>query len=212
MSATLHYIFDPMCGWCYGAAPLVRAAREIDGLTVVPHGGGMFSGANIQHVNEGLRNYVMQHDQRIAKMSGQPFGQAYFDVLLRDHDAVFDSDPPIAAILAAEAMGGRGLDMLARIQTAHYVDGRRVADRSVLLALAAEIGLDAAAFATRFDAVGPQTIAEHTRASNALLRQVGGGGYPTFALEHAGQIAQIPAGPYLGKPAAWQALLISRLD
>lgn len=21
---TLHYIHDPLCGWCYGAAPLVR--------------------------------------------------------------------------------------------------------------------------------------------------------------------------------------------
>ena len=21
----VHYLFDPLCGWCYGAAPLVRA-------------------------------------------------------------------------------------------------------------------------------------------------------------------------------------------
>lgn len=26
--ATLHYIHDPLCGWCYGAAPLVKAARQ----------------------------------------------------------------------------------------------------------------------------------------------------------------------------------------
>jgi putative protein-disulfide isomerase len=26
---TLHYIFDPLCGWCYGAAPLVAAARTV---------------------------------------------------------------------------------------------------------------------------------------------------------------------------------------
>ncbi|MEG1327174.1 MAG: DsbA family protein, partial [Janthinobacterium sp.] len=26
---TLHYIFDPLCGWCYGAAPLVEAARAV---------------------------------------------------------------------------------------------------------------------------------------------------------------------------------------
>lgn len=25
-NAVLHYIYDPLCGWCYGAAPLVRAA------------------------------------------------------------------------------------------------------------------------------------------------------------------------------------------
>jgi putative protein-disulfide isomerase len=211
MSATLHYIFDPLCGWCYGAAPLVRAAREVDGLEIVPHGGGMFSGVNVQHVSDALRNYVMQHDARIAKMTGQTFGQAYFDVLLRDHSAVLDSDPPIAAILAAEALARRGLDMLAHIQTAHYIEGRRVADRAVLVALATDIGLDEAAFVQQLDAIGPQAITDHTRASNALLQRVGGGGYPTFALEHDGRIEQLSASPYLGKPAAWQALLASRL-
>ncbi|MGU3847546.1 DsbA family protein, partial [Vibrio diabolicus] len=22
---TVHYFFDPMCGWCYGASPLIEA-------------------------------------------------------------------------------------------------------------------------------------------------------------------------------------------
>lgn len=42
--ATLHYIFDPLCGWCYGAAPLVEAARTVPGLAVAFHGGGMLAG------------------------------------------------------------------------------------------------------------------------------------------------------------------------
>ncbi len=33
-SPILHYIYDPLCGWCYGAAPLVQAARGISGLTI----------------------------------------------------------------------------------------------------------------------------------------------------------------------------------
>ena len=27
--ATLHYIYDPLCGWCYGAKPLVQAAQAV---------------------------------------------------------------------------------------------------------------------------------------------------------------------------------------
>ena len=42
-TATLHYIYDPLCGWCYGSAPLVKAARAV--LSVRPHGGGMMTGA-----------------------------------------------------------------------------------------------------------------------------------------------------------------------
>ncbi|MBE1008635.1 DsbA family protein, partial [Escherichia coli] len=47
--------------------------------------------------------------------------------------AVFDSAPPTAAVLAAEALDGLGAAMLARIQRAHYVEGRRIAERPVLL-------------------------------------------------------------------------------
>lgn len=38
--ATLHYVFDPLCGWCYAAAPLIEAAGQIDGLNIVMHAGG----------------------------------------------------------------------------------------------------------------------------------------------------------------------------
>ncbi len=27
-SPILHYVYDPLCGWCYAAEPLVRAAAK----------------------------------------------------------------------------------------------------------------------------------------------------------------------------------------
>ncbi|MGV8469018.1 DsbA family protein, partial [Pseudomonas aeruginosa] len=63
-------------------------------------GGGMMTDANRQPVGAGLRHYVMPHDLRIAQLTGQPFGKDYFDGLLRDTSAVFDSAPPTAAVLA----------------------------------------------------------------------------------------------------------------
>lgn len=133
---TLHYIFDPLCGWCYGAAPLVKAAKTIPGLTIALHAGGMMTGNNRRQITDEWRNYVIPHDKRIAELTGQPFGEAYFNGLLRDTTAVMDSEPPITAILAAQALAGRGLDMLHRIQEAHYQEGRRIADTPVLEALA----------------------------------------------------------------------------
>ena len=142
MNASSHTTSTTRCGWCYGAAPLVEAARAVPGLAIALHGGGMMAGSNRQPVTDALRRYVMPHDERIAGLSGQPFGADYFDGLLRDGGAVFDSEPPTTAILAAENLAGRGLDLLKRIQRAHYVEGRRIADPAVL-ELAAEIGLDA---------------------------------------------------------------------
>ncbi|RON10876.1 protein-disulfide isomerase [Pseudomonas brassicacearum] len=206
MSTTiLHYIYDPLCGWCYGAKPLVQAAQAV--LPVVAHGGGMMTGANRQTVSPQLRDYVMPHDRRIAEYTGQSFGEAYFEGLLRDHTAVFDSAPPIAAVLAAEQLAGRGLELLGRLQSAHYAEGRRIADEAVLLELAVSIGLEAESFKREFkDALANETQ-DHIKQSRALLAEVGGQGFPTLALEQDGQFTLVDIGPWLGKPEAFAAWL-----
>jgi putative protein-disulfide isomerase len=203
--ATLHYIYDPLCGWCYGAKPLVQAAQAV--LPVIAHGGGMMTGNNRQSVSPQLRDYVMPHDRRIAEYTGQPFGEAYFEGLLRDHSAVFDSAPPIAAILAAEQLAGRGLELLGRLQTAHYVEGRRIADKDVLLELARAIGFEPQAFDEAFEAAAASTTQSHIKESRALLAQVSGQGFPTLVLEQGGQFALIDIGPWLGKPEAFATWL-----
>ena len=206
MSTTaLHYIYDPLCGWCYGAAPLAAVARDI--MPVIGHAGGMMNGANRKPVSAALRNYVMPHDHRIAALTGQPFGDAYFNGLLLDQTAIFDSAPPIAAILAAEAIAGRGLALLARLQVAHYVEGRRIADDVVLDALAAELGLDVAVFVAERERITAQELQSHIAASRGLLAQVGGHGFPSFVLEQDGRMELLDVGQWLGQPEAWRAHL-----
>jgi putative protein-disulfide isomerase len=206
-----HYIYDPLCGWCYGAAPLLKAAREVEGLGIELHGGDMMTGSNRRQVSTQLRNYVMQHDHRIAAMTGQPFGDDYFNGLLLDSTAVLDSEPPITAILAAQAVAGQGLALLARIQSAHYVQGLRVADSAVLRALAAElaieIGLDHALFDSKFAELGGAATQAHIAASRALLARVGGQGFPTFALQRGSQIEVLDGGRFFGQAEAWKAVL-----
>lgn len=205
---TLHYIFDPLCGWCYGAAPLVKAAQIIPGLTIALHAGGMLTGNSRRQISEAWRNYVIPHDQRIAELTGQTFGADYFDGLLKDSTAVMDSEPPITAILAAERLAGRGLDMLHLIQQAHYQQGRRIADLPVLVILAEELGLEPKAFITEMHLDNGAPTAQHMAESRALLTKIGGEGFPTFALQEVTRRwHQIPVGGYLGNVEAWKTLL-----
>jgi len=208
-TTTLHYIYDPLCGWCYGAAPLVKAARDV--LPVQAHGGGMMAGTHRQPVTPQLRDYVMPHDRRIAELTGQPFGGAYFDGLLRDATAVFDSSPPTAAVLAAEALAGRGLDMLSRLQVAHYVEGRRIADRKVLVELAGTIGLDPIAFALALDEAQGAQLHAHIAATRRLMERIGARGFPSFALERDGKFSLLDAGAFLGRPQELQSWLRAQL-
>ncbi|MBR7636470.1 DsbA family protein [Janthinobacterium lividum] len=205
---TLHYIFDPLCGWCYGAAPLVEAARAVPGLTVAFHGGGMMTDSNRRQITPAWRGYVLPHDRRIEQLSGQPFGDAYINGLLNDTTAMLDSEPPITAILAAESLAGKGLDMLQRVQRAHYVDGLRIADLPVLVTLAQELGMDGTAFQAAYARQAGAVTQWHIDASRSLLAQVGGQGFPTFVLDDgSGKLSVIDIGGFLGLPAKLQAQL-----
>ncbi|MFO6421767.1 DsbA family protein [Hylemonella sp. W303a] len=206
MSASvLHYIYDPLCGWCYAAAPLVKEARKV--VSVQAHGGGMMTGSRRQQVTAQLRDYVMPHDRRISQLTGQPFGERYFDGLLRDSSAVFDSEPPTAAMLAAEQMAGRGLDMLARLQTAHYVEGRRLADRDVLIEIATEMGMHRADFADALDATLGDRAQAHIQETRELMGRVRASGFPTLLLQTEGRLRSVDIGPYLGQAQAFRLWL-----
>lgn len=209
---TLHYIFDPLCGWCYAAAPLISAACSIPNLSIVPHSGGMMTGANRRTITGQWRDYVIPHDRRIAQMTGQPFGAAYFDGLLYDTSAVMDSAPPTTAILAAEKMAGRGLGMLHRVQHAHYVEGRRIADMDVLLELAQEMVLERSAFSETFARLAGGPTDQHFIESRQLLARCGGQGFPTLALERAnGKLERLDMSNWLGRAEEWREHLLSQL-
>lgn len=201
----LYYIYDPLCGWCYGAAPLVQAAREM--VQIRAHAGGMMAGARRRAVTPQLREFVMEHDKQIAQLTGQRFGEAYFSGLLRDAGAVFDSEPPIAAILAAEQLGGRSLDLLSQLQVAHFVDGHRIADRSVLIEIAQAAGFARNEFATAFDRQTGVSVQTHIHETRQLMEQLGADGFPSFALETAGNIRVMDIAGYLGHPEKLRAWL-----
>ncbi|MFC3625886.1 DsbA family protein [Vogesella amnigena] len=202
VTAKLHYYYDPLCGWCYGAAPLLAAASQVPGLQLELHAGAMMSGQGRQPVSPQLRQYVMMHDQRIQQLTGQPFGDAYFNGLLLDTDALFDSTPPTLAILAAQALGVDGLAMLHRLQRAHYVDGQRIAEPAVLQQLAGELGLDGAAFTAEYQRQQGE-FAAHVGRSHRDMAAHGLRGFPSLLLELDGRLQRLELSPYLGKPQAF---------
>lgn len=207
MGATLHYIHDPLCGWCYGAAPLVTAAETVPGLEVALHGGGLFPQPT--KLPAEMRAYIRQADARVAAMSGQPYGAAYLEGLLDDPDLILDSRPPIAAVLAARAVDpALELPMLRAIQRGHWVEGLRVIEPAVLDALAQRIGLPPDAFAA---ARAQVPVDAHIGATQRLMGRVGAGGFPTFVLEVAEQLLPVPHQRFATAPATFADWLTEEL-
>lgn len=88
--------------------PLLQAAATIAGLKIELHAGGLWMGSRRQPMGEALRDYVRPHDQRIEALTGQHFGERYFNELLLREGCLLDSEPPIRAVLAVTALGAMG--------------------------------------------------------------------------------------------------------
>ncbi|UGA36725.1 DsbA family protein [Chromobacterium haemolyticum] len=165
------------------------------------HGGGMLSAPHNRRVNLEWRGYVMPHDHRIAALSGQPFGDAYFDGLLRS-EARLDSTPPIAAVLAAPELGIAPQAMLAHVQAAHYLHGLEIADVAVLArpGWQRNWARPPAASPMPTPAAWHAAANEHIDHSRRLMNRLGLRGFPSAALEVDGRFEALDLGSYLGKP------------
>jgi putative protein-disulfide isomerase len=207
MNAALHYIYDPLCGWCYGAEPLVTAAAKVDGLALRLHAGGLWPQPT--RLPEHTRRYIQQADARVGQMSGQPYGEAYLNGLLFDPDLVLESRPVVAAVLAAQTLDPeKALPMLRAIQHAHYEQGKHVVRGDVLRELATGLGLDAAAFARAMASV---PVDEHIAESRELMNNVGAQGFPTFVLQIGDEWFAVPHGRFASAPAKFAEWLDTQL-
>jgi putative protein-disulfide isomerase len=202
MTATLHFIYDPLCGWCYCAEPLVNTAEQVPGLAIRLHGGGLWPEPT--RLPAETRQYIRQMDERAARISGQPYGKAYLEGLLPDPTLTLESRPTTAAVLAAEAMDGQGLAMLRGIQHAHYERGLKVVEAAVLRQIAGEIGLDADAFEAERARVA---VDEHIANSRRFMQQIGASGFPAFVLEAGEQWFAVPHQRYASDPAGFAGWL-----
>lgn len=197
-SLLLHYVHDPLCGWCYAATPMVEAV-ESAGIEMKLHGGGLWDQKTRLDVHK--RTYIRQSDQRIAALAGREFGTPYLDGLLNDESTVFWSRPTIAAVLAAgQLREGADLTMLHAIQSAHYQQGLHVVDTQLLATLAAAIGLDKYAFSTALDVVAVDDHIKHTR---LWMQQLNMGGFPSFIVERFGKHARVAHESFYGDPMSF---------
>lgn len=71
----LLYLFDPLCGWCYAAAPAVAAMAEEYGPAFEFMPSGLFAGSGARPPNDAMATHAWTNDQRIAQITGQVFSE-----------------------------------------------------------------------------------------------------------------------------------------
>lgn len=185
MNKTLRYLFDPLCGWCYGATPAMSALLEVPGAPIELLPTGLFSGEGARPMDVDFATYAWSNDQRIARLTGQSFTKRYREQVLGDHRQRFDSGPATVALTAVSlTVPAQELEALKVIQRARFVDGKDITDLKLLASLLASLGLDEAAALVEH----PDTdLLDANRArlnrARALMQELGARGVPVFVAD-----------------------------
>ncbi len=176
---------DPINIWCWGCEPAIRRVqvRYADAVGVRVVMGGLFedfgpireqwarmSGGRWQDSVLAFLNAVAAH-HRMPMDVPQMMGSV---------DDLQSTWPSCIAVKAAGLQGAaRQLPYLRRFREAMYLEGRKATDRHVQVELAAEIGLDAEAFARSLE---DGTAEAAFQADLDLCRTKAVTGFPTFEI------------------------------
>lgn len=145
MRTTVTYLFDPLCGWCYGASPVIQQLGQQANIQLELVPTGLFAGGG-RTMDAAFADYAWSNDVRIAKLTGQRFTEDYRQKVLGRLGSRFDS---AAATLALTAVSlsepQRELETLKALQEARYVRGLDTCDVAVTERLLRNQGLAIAA-------------------------------------------------------------------
>lgn len=182
------YLFDPLCGWCYGAAPQIKRLAQHPGieLTLVPT--GLFAGAGARQMDARFTTYAWSNDQRIQQLTGQPFSERYREALLNNPDGGrFDSGPSSLALTAVQLSAPvQELATLESMQEVRYVQGLDTSDAKVLAQLLRDAALPEAA--ERLLAPDAALLDAHQarlQQAQTLMQRLGVQGVPGLVLTEA---------------------------
>ncbi len=181
MGATLYYIHDPMCSWCWGFSPTWQQIRTqlSTTLPVVYLLGGLAPDTNAPMPLE-MQAKLQQTWHTIAQRLGTRFNFDFW-TLCQPRRSTY---PACRAVIAAQQQGG-GEAMITAIQHAYYLNARNPSDDATLIELAKNLGLDTARFS--HDLNDPTTQRE-LELQIALGQSLGAQGFPSLVYsDHTGK-------------------------
>jgi putative protein-disulfide isomerase len=119
------YVYDPLCGWCYGFSPvMVQLSKKYqDQADFKVISGGMVTGSRVGPLSD-IAPYLRTAYKDVEKLSGVYFGEKYLEVLFGQADWIMNSEPPslLHALLVSE-FPDRQTEVSGLIQKGIYDNG-----------------------------------------------------------------------------------------
>lgn len=185
--ATLIYVGDPMCSWCYGFAPELKSAaaelREEVDIEIVMGGLRPY---NTQKMTD-LADFLKGHWEEVHERSGQQFT---YDVLQKDW--AYDTEPPARAFTVFRDMNpAESLAFFEDLQKTFYLDNKNMNQAETYASLARKYGLDSEEFIKKFES---EVYKNRVRQDFETAAQLGIRGFPSMVLKKGDEYVLIANG------------------
>lgn len=144
MDREILIIVDPMCSWCWGFSPVVRALDESysDRFPIYPIVGGLRP-LTSDPMNDRAKEEIKQHWKNVNEVSGQPFDFSFFD----RSSFIYDTEPACRALVTVRFLKPKcSLNFLEILHQAFYAENRDITDAKVLTSLAVAVGVEQSDF------------------------------------------------------------------
>ena len=178
---TIVAIVDPLCGWCWGAAPALARIAASGAVPFEILASGLFIGG--RPMSPDFADYAWKNDCRIRDLTGQTFSDAYREKVLGNFDTTIDSGPATLAFAAVQLHEPeKALTALHALQAARWVDGRDITSETVCAEVLREIGCGEATVAAYLaeDEAVIDLLNQRAELARNLMRHVEARGVPTL--------------------------------
>lgn len=120
----LVYVFDPLCGWCFGNGPQMAQVEHIfkNQIQIEVISGGMVMQQHAQPM-AALRGFFSQAIPRMEETTGVKIEQPYYDQILSQDDLALNSEVPSMAFNALKPYVDSQVRLASQIQELLYVKG-----------------------------------------------------------------------------------------
>lgn len=194
---TLLYVYDALCGWCYGFSPVIRQLYERygDQIDFTVLSGGMITGNRIGPLSQ-MRAYIQGAYKTVEERTGIRFGDGYLNGLLLKDDYISDSTRPGAAMTLFKAiLPDRAIQFAADLQRAHHFDGMDLNVDANYGPLVESYGIDPEEFVAH---IGDEAILQQTEQEFGLVASYGINGFPSVIVGNGDQLYLVARGylPY----------------
>lgn len=187
---TIYQFTDPVCVWCWGNEPVMRAIDYLYGNKVGVEYimGGLIEEITTLYDLKGSKRQIIERANAImaehwlsaSERHGMPVNTRHMALFSERYPSSFPQSIAYEAARRIDATAAKRL--LRRIREATFVEARRSSQIDVLIELAAEVGIDAARFIDEYTTGEAQNDFSQSRMK---CRRNGITGFPSYLIKNA---------------------------